>query len=172
MQKVGTKYGLICGLLYIIFGMGSILAGSAAQQNPLIGTGIGLGMLISTFFVIFYGVKEFRDNVNGGKLAIGEAVKLGALIALIGSLLAASFTLLYHFVIDPGYMDRMMDTMRESLEENGMSDEQIDQTMKWSNMFRSPILGAGFTIVWYCLWGLVKGLISGAILKREPAPSV
>jgi amino acid transporter len=158
--------------VYITCGMGSILAGPTAQKSPLIGTGIGLVMLVGTFFVIFYGVKEFRDNVNGGNISIGEAVKLGALIALIAALLAAAFTLLYHYVIDPGYMDRMMETMRESFEESDMAEEQIDQAMKWSNMFRSPILGAGFTIVWYCLWGFVKGLISGAILKREPTPSV
>jgi hypothetical protein len=172
MQKIGTKYGLICGLVYIIFGMGSLLLGAGGQTNPLFGTLVGLGMLVATFFVIFYGIKDFRDSVNGGRLSIGEAVKLGALIALIASLLAAAFNLLYHYVIDPGYLERMMETMRESFEERGMPDEQIEQAMKWTNMFRSPLLGAGFTIVWYCLWGLVKGLISGAILKREPAPTV
>lgn len=172
MQKLGIKYGVICGLVYIICGMGTILIGTEAQTSPLISTGIGLAMLLGTFFVIFYGVKEFRDTVNGGMLSIGEGVKLGALIALIASILAAAFTLLYHYVIDPGYMDRMMETMRESFEEGGMPEEQIDQAMKWTNMFRSPLISVGFTIVWYSFWGFIKGLISGAILKREPSPSV
>lgn len=166
------KYGLICGLVYIIFGMGSLLLSSSGQPSPLLGSLVGLGMLIATFFVIFYGVKEFRDTANGGNLTIGDGLKLGALIALIAAILASAFTLLYHYVIDPGYLDRMMETMREGFEEQGMSDEQIESAMKWSNMFKSPILGAGFTIVWYCLWGFVKGLISGAILKKEPTPSV
>jgi len=170
MQKLGTKYGLICGLVYIIFGMGSILMGDGGQSSPVLGILLGLGILISTFLVIFYGVKEYRDNVNGGSLTVGEAVKLGALIALIGGLLAGAFTLLYNYVIDPGYMDRVMDNTREQMEDRGMTDEQIDQAMGWSEMFRSPLLGAAFSIVWYCLWGLVKGLISGAILKQEPTP--
>jgi len=165
------KYGLICGLVYIIFGMVSILIGSESQQNPVLSVLLGLGVVAVTFFVIFYGVKEFRDEVNGGSLSIGEAVKLGALIALIAALLAAAYTLFYNYVIDPGLTDRMMDAAREQLEERGMTDEQIDQAMGWSEMFRNPTLGAAFSVVWYSLWGLVKGLISGAILKQEPAPS-
>ena len=172
MQKLGMKYGLICGLVYIIFGMASILLGPDAQKSPFLSLLLGLAMVVSTFFVIFYGVKDFRDNINVGSLTVGEAVKLGALIALIAALLAAAFTLLYNYVIDPGYADRMMDAAREQLEDRGMTDEQIEQAMGWSEMFRSPALGAAFTVVWYCLWGLVKGLISGAILKQEPAPSV
>lgn len=171
MQKLGMKYGLICGLVYVIFGMGSILLGPEAQSSLITGMLLGLATVVSTFFVIFYGVKEFRDSVNGGSVTIGEAVKLGALIALIAALLAAAFTLFYNFVIDPGYADRMMDATREQFEDRGMTDEQIDQAMGWGEMLRSPVLQAAFTVVWYSLWGLLKGLISGAILKREPAPT-
>ena len=172
MQKLGIKYGIICGLVYIVFGMANLLLGSSGQTSPVLPTLVGIGMFVATFFVIFYGIKDFRDNVNGGKLMVGEAVKLGTLIALVGALLAGIFLLIYHYIIDPEYMDRYMETMQEAWEESGMSDEQIEQTTKWTSMFKSPILTAGFTIVWYCLWGLVKGLISGAILKREPVPSV
>ena len=171
MRNVGIKYGLICGLVYIIFGMGQILLGAQAQGG-VTGILLGLGMLVATFFVIFYGVKEFRDNVNGGGLTTGQGVKLGVLIALIASVLTAVFNLFYHYVIDPELMERMLETMREGYEERGMTDQQIEQAVKWVEMFRNPALGAGFTIVWYCLWGLVKGLIAGAILKHEPAPAV
>lgn len=172
MQKLGIKYGIICGLVYVVFGLGNLLLGSSGSTNAVLPSLLGIAMFVATFFVIFYGVKDYRDNVNGGRLQVGEAVKLGTLIALIGALIAAVFIILYHKVIDPEYMDRYMATMEEVWEESGMSDEQMEQTKKWTSMFKSPFLTAGFTIVWYCLWGLVKGLISGAILKREPIPSV
>jgi hypothetical protein len=149
--------------------MAALLLGA---ENQLLSTLVGLVKLVGTFFVIFYGVKEFRDKVNAGALTIGEAVKLGVLIGFVASLLAAAFGLLYHFVIDPEYMERMAETVRESMEEQGLSDEQIDQSMKWMNMFRNPVLGAGFVVVWYTFWGMIKGLISGAILKKEPQPQV
>ena len=170
MQKTGIKFGIICGLVYVIFTMIPILLGPETQKNPILGIVLLLAMVVSTFFVIFYGVKEFRDTVNGGALTVNEGMKLGVLIALIAALVSAAFTLLYNYVIDPGYAERMMEVARESLEDRGMTDEQIDAAMKWTNMFKSPALQAGFTIVWYCLWGLVKGVISGAILKRDPSP--
>ena len=171
MRSVGIKYGLICGLVYIIFSMGNILIGAQTQGNPVLGILLGLAMLLATFFVIFYGVKEFRDNVNGGAVSIGQAVKLGALIALIASLLTVAFNMLYNYVIDPGFFDRMVEQTRETYEERGMTDEQIDQAMRMMEMFRNPVIATGFTIVWYSLWGLVKGLISGAILKKDPVPT-
>ncbi len=172
MQKVGMKYGVICGLVYIAFSLVSILMGSALQSSPMLGILISLAIVVATFFVIFYGVREYRDTVNSGTLAVGEAVKLGALIALIAGLLTAAFTLLYNYVIDPGYVDRMIAEMRDGFEKRGMTDAQIDTAMKWTSMMRNPLLTAAFSIVWYCLWGIVKGLISGAILKKEPQPIV
>jgi hypothetical protein len=44
--------------------------------------------------------------------------------------------------------------------------------MKFTALTPNPALGAAFTLVWYSLWGLIKGLISGAILKQDPKPVV
>lgn len=172
MQQIGIKYGVICGLVYIILGLISLLLGTTTQSSPFIGILIGLAIVVGTFFVIFYGIKDFRDNVNNGALSIGEGVKLGALIALIAALLTVLFNQFYHYVVDPEYFDRMLASSREALEDRGMSDDQIDQTMKWTSMMQNPVWSIGFTIVWTTLWGLIKGLISGAILKKEPNPVV
>jgi hypothetical protein len=167
MQKTGIKFGVICGLTYIICDTTALLLGA---ENQLISTLVGLVKLVATFFVIFYGIKEFRDTVNAGALQVGQAIKLGIMIGFIGALLAAAFSLLYHYVIDPGFMDRLAEGMRTNMEEQGATDEQIEQSMKWMNMFRNPALGAGFVVVWYTFWSFVKGLISGAILKKDPLP--
>jgi amino acid transporter len=170
MQTVGIKYGLICGLVYIIVGLISIVFGQEMQSNWILGILVVLVTVVGSFFVIFYGVKEYRDTVNGGALTTGEAVKLGALIALIAAIMAALFNLLYHYVIDPEYMERMLASGRETLEERGMTDEQIESAMKWTVMSQNPLLGAAFGLVWTSLCGLIKGLISGAILKQDPTP--
>lgn len=172
MQQVGIKYGVICGLVYIVLGLSSLLLGTATQTSPFIGILIGLAIVVGTFFVIFYGIKDFRDNVNHGALTLGEGVKLGALIALIAALLTVIFNQVYHQFIDPEYFDRMMAASRDAMEDKGMSDDQIEQTLKWTGMMQNPVWSIGFTIVWTTLWGLIKGLISGAILKKEPSPVV
>lgn len=173
MKKTAIKYGLICGLVYIVFALGNILmTGDGSQSNPMIGLLVALVMTVSTFFVIFYGIKEYRDTFNQGVLKVGEAVKLGLMIAVIASLLAAIFNIVYYNFIDPGYLERMIETTRESLEERGQTEEQIEMAMWWTNLFSNPILAAAVSIVWTSLWGLLKGLISGSILKKEPTPTL
>jgi uncharacterized membrane protein YagU involved in acid resistance len=123
---------------------------------------------IATFFVIYYGIKYYRDEVNEGLLSLGEAVKMGLFIALVAGIIAALFGLLYNQVIDPGYMESQFEAMREGLEERGLSDEQIEQQMTFMNMLlNNPVLTVAFTIVWTAILGLLKALIAGAILKKE-----
>ncbi len=168
MQQIRTKYGVICGLVYIVFGLVSILMSADSPGNTTVNIMITLVLTVATFFVIFFGIKEIRDTANNGVLTVGEGVKSGLIIAFIAGLISAVFQLLYHYVIDPEYINRILEATREGLEDQGMSDEQIDQAMKFTSMFRSPMVIGGFSVVWTTFMGILKGLISGAILKREP----
>lgn len=174
MKQVGLKYGVICGLVYIIYTLIGIVTNiqAAASSSPMLGLGLGLLILAVTFYVIFLGVKEFRDDVNGGGLTFGEAIKLALLIAVIAAVLTAVFNLFYQTLIDPDLMDRQLQEAIDGMEERGMTDEQIEGAMRFTKVLSSPGLAAAITIAYTAFWGLIKGLIAGAILKREAPPEV
>lgn len=172
MRQTGMKYGLICGLVYIVFNLINTLLGTQTSGNMMMSFLVNIVMFAATFYVIYLGVKEFRDAVNAGTLTIGDGVKLGLMIGLIAGLIAAVFGYIYQTFIDPEMMERILDETRRNLEERGMTDEQVDQALWGAKMMQNPALTAGLSILWITFWGLIKGLIAGAILKRQPEPTV
>ena len=64
----------------------------------------------------------------------------------------------------------MMDQMaaiEEGWENQGMSDEQIEQARGFTEPFMNLAFAIPITILTYVIGGLIKGAISGAILKQE-----
>jgi len=161
-MSITLKWGLITGMVYVIFSLVSNMLG--LQQGS--GGSAGLGILIyllqwgSTFFTIYLGVKEIRENELGGYIDIGQAFKKGMAIALIGGLISALFTLIYMNFIDPEMGDRILE---------GAEDQWSRKIM---GIFLNPWIMAPFVIVWIALGGMVKSLIAGSILKKEAAPTV
>ena len=164
MNNPGVKYGLIAGLVYIIFGLINYLF-DLSTSNQAMGAVIWLGAFLATFAVTFVACREKRDN--SGSITVSEGIKLGVTIALIAGILAGLFTVLYTMVIDPDVMARQLEMVEQQWEEQGMSDEQIEQSRQWVTMFQNPVLTVPFTIIFYVIGGLIKGAISGAILRRD-----
>ena len=73
------KWGLITGAVYVIFSLVSNLLG--VQQGG--GGSMGLGflinflMMVATFFTIYLGIKEARDQDLGGYLTMGQGFITG-----------------------------------------------------------------------------------------------
>ena len=164
MKNVGVKYGLICGLVVVI----AQLAGNLLEIQSM---GRGAGLLswflvfAITFALVFAACKEFREE--NGNITVGEGLKIGVTCGLLAGLIGGVFGILYTQVIDPEFTERMMETMRDAWEEQGMTDEQITQAEKMTSMFVNPIWSVPVAIIWYVIGGLIKGPIAGAILRRS-----
>lgn len=165
------KYGLIYGLVLVIFSLVNILTTPVDPTSaPWRSFLVNILILVVTYFIIHFGVKEFRDTVNNGALSLGEAIKFAILVTLLGAIIESVFGLIYFQFIDPEYLDRVFEGTRESLERRGLSEDQIDQQMKIGKMFSNPFLMVPLGIIYRVFWGLIKGLIAGLILKNETVP--
>jgi len=164
MMQLAKKYGLLAGLVYIIVGLINLMFELSAAGNM---AGILLWAIpfFGTFAIVYVAVKEFREE--NGSLTTGQGVKLGVTIALIAAVLGSVFTLIYTQLIDPEVMTRQMEIMVETWEDQGMSDDQIEQARTWSETLMNPFLAIPFTIIWYVIGGLIKGAISGYKLKQD-----
>ena len=109
-MSITLKWGLITGMVYVIFSLVSNMLG--LQQGS--GGSAGIGILIylvqwgCTFFTLYLGIKEIRDNELNGYIDIGQAFRKGMGIALIGGLISAVFTVIYMNFIDPEMGDRIL----------------------------------------------------------------
>jgi amino acid transporter len=164
------KWGLITGMVYVLFSLISNMLG--IQQGG--GGNMGLGLLVNfllmlaTFFTIYLGVKETRDQDLGGFLTMGQGFMAGLKMALIAGVIAGLFTLIYMKFIDPDMTDRIMEGAEAQWDEYNVPEEQREMSRKFTGMFLNPFIMAPFMILWIAFWGVIKSLVAGAMLKKLP----
>lgn len=166
-----VKWGLITGMVYVIFSLiGNLLGlqeeGGFTAKALLSNT----ALFAASFFTIYLGIKETRDQNNQGFLTFGQGFRSGMGIALIAALIVFVFTLIYLYLIDPGMIDKVMEMTEESWDKQGMGEEQKEVARKYTMMFMTPWAFSLIAIVSCLFWGLIKSLIGSAILKKDPPP--
>ena len=81
------------------------------------------------------------------------------------------FFVLYAYVINPGFIDGMLEATIERMEDRGMDDETIEMSMSYTRRFMTVPVFAIIAAVGSAFWGLFLSLIPAAILKKE-SPAV
>jgi len=148
--RLALKWGVILGIALILITL--ILYLTDQTSNPW----FSVLTLVAMIAALVLAMQEYR-NVNSGFMTYGEGVGIGALLSGVAGLLASAFSTFYNVVIDPTIQQRAFEQARERLENQGMSDEQIDQALEFSQKFQSP----GFTFI----AGVFGTIIIGALLS-------
>ena len=168
-----VKWGLITGMVYVIFSLLSNLLGLAEKGGFSITTlSVNAVLLVATFYTIYSGIKEVKEQALGGYLNTGQGFKIGMGIALIASLIAFVFTLVYLKFIDPSMIDRIKEMAQDQWEKQGMTEEQIEAASKYSGIFMNSWFISLMTIVSVLFWGLIKSFAAATMLKNEPPQTV
>ncbi len=175
-MSIALKWGLITGMVYVLFSLGSNLLGlqnsSGGAGGAMVGFLVNGILMVITFFTIYKGIKEIRDEELSGEMTTGLAVRKGMKIALIAGLLAGFFSVLYTKVIDPGFFDRMMEATEARFDQMNTPESQREMSRSIMKFMFNPLLTVPFTILWVCFWGLLKSLVAGSMLKNEGNPMV
>ena len=106
------KYGLIIGILSGIWILILHFAGvyETSQGNGNFNWLEYISVLIP-FIGLFFGIKNFRDNINGGKMEFFEGIFEGFKIIIVGGVIAAFFAVVYvqysPSVLNTDYMGRV-----------------------------------------------------------------
>ena len=102
--KFSLNYGLILGGLGVVFGLMLYFQDAHTAQNT-ISQVISIVLMVA---VIFWGITNFK-KANGGYLKIGQALKLGAGIALIAGIISVLYALFLANVLDPDFANKVID---------------------------------------------------------------
>lgn len=162
--KYSLNYGLILGGIGVAFGIMLFLQDAHTSQSPGV---MAVGILL-TAGVIFWGIYNFR-KANGGYLTLGQALKLGAGIALIAGIVSVLFNIILVNYLDPDAPSKIMDArLAEPLANGDITAAQAEQQKEMSLQYWW--MGYPVIVIVNVLIGLVIGLIAGLIFKK-PKPA-
>ncbi|MGI9545970.1 MAG: DUF4199 domain-containing protein [Flavobacteriaceae bacterium] len=162
--KYSLNFGLILGLISVVFGIMLYTMDAHYSQDPS-NTVISIVIMVA---VIIWGIISFR-KANGGYLALGQALKLGAGIALVSAIIAVVYTLVLSNVMDPEFATKIAEVTKAKAEADGqMTAAQIQQ--QYDGTINYFWITYPFILIFNIIAGLIIGLIGGLIFKKsQPA---
>ena len=147
-----VRFGIMNGVVAVFWTMLMYVTGLNRTDA---GQTINYIAIIFPFIFMFYAIKEYRLHKGHGFISFGQGFKEAFKVGLVGGMIGVIFMFFYMKVIDPGYMDFLLQKQALSWEESGMSQEQIDEMMERSASMQTPLM---FTI-----WGIVGMLFMSAV---------
>jgi hypothetical protein len=175
MKRIVLTYGLISG---------AILAGMTALMVPLCMNEtmdfdhseiVGYTTMFLSFLLVFFGIRSYRENINGGTITFGRAFKIGILITLITcSVYVVSWEIVYfNFLPDFGekYTAHMLAKMQKDGESQAAIAKATVEMARFKKLYKNPLFNAGMTLMEVLPVGLIMTLVSAAILRRSTPPT-
>ncbi|MEX0275797.1 MAG: DUF4199 domain-containing protein [Flavobacteriaceae bacterium] len=161
--KFSLNYGLLLGVISVIFSLMLFFQEMHYERNFAI-QAIGIVIL---FAVAAYAISQFK-KANNGHLSLGQALKIGTGVAVVGGVISLIYFFLLSNVIEPDYMDKVNELSKvKAFEDNpNLTQEQWDQGMEMQEKFMwisYPVI-----LIINAILGLISGLIIGLIMKKNP----
>lgn len=160
VRSVAIKYGLILGLIGIIYFILLDFLGKAQDQ------GWNYLGLVFTIVAFYFAYKEFKED-GDGFMSYGQGLGIGTLVSLFSSILSGAFTGIYITYINPAFMENAKQVQIAKLEEQGLSDAQIEQAQPMMDLFTSPFMIFIMAIFVGTFFGFLIALIMSAIFKKS-----
>lgn len=169
-QPVPTKnviinYGIYLGIASVLISVLVYALGMQYDQDWKMGS-IGI---IAMAVIIFLGIKKYKE-FNNGYLTVGQALKTGVGIALIGGIISVIYSFIFMTFIEPDFMANTMAKAEQQMIEKfpNLTDEQIEMQIEMMQKFSTPAITSAFSLIGSLFFGFVISLISGLIQKNEP----
>ncbi|MCB0398307.1 MAG: DUF4199 domain-containing protein [Winogradskyella sp.] len=168
MKKTVLKfgsYGLILGA--VIFGLALTFGDGLSYTTQEI---IGYGSMVASLSFVYFGIKHYRDQVNGGKVTFGKALLIGVLISALVGIGVGIADYLYTTVINPDFSEEYLAKTLESYEAlysgKELETKKAELTTQMEDYGGSGFMAAlmFFTVL---VIGFIISLISGLILQRK-----
>lgn len=166
VKGAGLRYGVIAAIVLIIYGLILQIAGLITNQALAY-----INYLILAV-IIFLAHKAYKEK-GDGFMTFGQGLSIGVIISIISGVVSAIFSYIYLKFVDDSMLAMIREQSYRTMEEKGMSDEQIEQAMGFSEKFMSPEMILVFGIIGMVFFGFIISLIVALITKKNnPAVSI
>lgn len=167
-QNLSTKtmltYGFYLGISGIFLSLLNYSFGDMFKQH----WSVQVANFIFLVLFIVLGIKAFKES-NTGLLKLGQAIKIGLGISLIGAIIGVIYLFIFIYVIEPDFMTKMAEFQQQTMYDKfpDMPEEQLEKAIEMSKKFSTPSAMALMSIVITLFIGLLIALIAGLIMKKE-----
>jgi hypothetical protein len=158
--RVALKYGALVSVVIMIYT--TIINVAGLSQNKVLSSLQFIFMIVA----LVVAMKEFREQ-NKGFMSYGEGLGLGTLLSAVMGFLVSMFNTFYNKFIDSSIMTQALDKVRMDMEQRGMDDAQIDQSLEYAQKFMSPGILFITGVLMSILTGFIISLVVAAILRRD-----
>lgn len=165
MKKIILIFGLVIGTILIA---NSIVVISMMYDNPdFKGNDIvGYSTMVIVFSLIYFGVRNYRNNHLEGKISFLNALKTGALICLVASTVYTILGLIYYQIMGPDFIDFYIDhVIRNSPPEE--VETLTVQMASFKEMYKNPLIRIFITYMEVLPIGMIVALFSALIVRKN-----
>ena len=175
MLKIVLTFGLIAGA--IVSAMMLLTLPFMDRIGFEKGEVIGYTTMVLAFLMVYFGVRSYRDNVAGGDLSFGRALKVALLITAVGSTCYVATWQLVYYKLAPDFGEKSMAYELEKERKAGASEAELAEKKaeldEFQAMYRNPLVNIAITFLEPLPVGLVLSLVTAGVLSRrrrtEPA---
>ena len=150
----------------LYFGLVMIVRGRVMQLGVLVCTQC---LCFVSYLFLIAGIvlahKEFKTN-GDGFMAYSQGLGIGTLLSVVSGAISAVFSYIYVKFIDDSMLTIVKDLQVEKMEEQGLSDAQIEQTMEIAGKFIVPEVMLPLALLSMVFVGFILSLIVSAFTKN------
>ena len=171
MRKIVLTYGVIAGLIIVALMVITFSIGAASEGSSM-SMVIGYATMIVSLSMIFFGIRNYRDNYSGGSITFRRGFLIGLYISTIASLFYVIGWKIYSSIAIPDFADKYAKHIIDNLKKSGATDSTIiaktKEMAEWKQMYANPFFELGMTFLEIFPVGLLISVICALILKRKP----
>jgi uncharacterized membrane protein len=169
MKNTIIKYGLISGA---IAALGILIMTLVLKSYGFDYTAyVGYSLIILSMTVIFFGVKAYRDNENGGQLSFKTGLLVGLGIAVISSACYSLMWLVVYYNFIPNFIEDYATFTTNQLKNSGASEAELSnnaaQMQDFRDLYKTPLGIFAVTLIEPLPVGILGALVSTLILKKK-----
>jgi hypothetical protein len=169
MRKIVLTFGLIAGAILSVMMLITIPFHDQIGFDK--GLVIGYTTMVLAFLMVFFGVRSYRDNVAGGSVTFGRALRVGLLITLVATVCYVATWQLVYYRFAPDYVEKYAAHAVEKARLSGATDAQIAAQERkmadFQQMYRNPLVNIGLTALEPLPVGLLFTLLAAVVLSRK-----
>jgi hypothetical protein len=168
-MKVVVTFGVLSGVVVaVLMSTTTVFAERIGFDRAVV---VGYTTILISLLFVYFGIRSYRDNVQGGHITFGRGFTVGMLITLISCMFYVASWLVLYYNFMPDFGDKWAAHMVEQARASGASQAEIDAAIKQGEdakaMLANPFINAAVTFTEPFPVGVLVTLISAATLRRK-----